>query len=783
MKVLFLSILVTLTAIPVLAASGGYVTTADVRIYERPDENAHIVFDLPRLRKVFFEPLDRNWARVVSVGTREVGWCPEQGSGRFNQGKYGKPIFHLCEGDELYPQTGFIQLSRLGSFPPDALPLPQGGYQAVEQFWQEWGIVDDRQLVVDLERHPFNAIVRVLSQGKERPPTFGPFQWTGNLSGLSGCSGAFVYAKSLVLTAKHCIKDRIAPLTVRIERGRDRYEDIQAWVIDQGEYDGEGKKFGDWAVLRLDREPRLSVEPLEFAERMDWSMTAAYQGLVVGYPADMFAQSKNALGFFAPTVTVCRPGTVSRTIEQMEIMVHMPCGTFKGNSGGPLLIWESTAHKFRIVGVSSHLGSRLGFGGLNAYEDSDQQRERLLSKVNSILPRQFSEKDMSRWDTDSIMFLIPGISKLFERDNSYSTTTFSFGKNTLALARAAAGLPILDSQYWNDRRYLGFFFLQSAERVGVPGSLRGTNFIDGYSDGGFIINDVMEVRKLCAVNCQGEQLDSGRQQAWSYGDKMDPMAIKELIRSRQALPVSFSAEYPQFYNRENRHRETEFESTKFLATLAWTDKPRVLHLVTGGDLFIIDREDFSIIGVQRGVMNLRREGLPFNEHFSQRHAPREPATGARRELNGQDGIGKDFGVEVTAVLKSENFGQPTPVRVPGGQLIGTRELRDKLRSEKPPVIVAAMNDRFTLPGAVTLGYASNGGTFTDATQAKLANALNELTHGDKNQEVVFYCHHPRCWLSYNAMLRASQMGYAKLRWFRGGIEAWIEAGLALDEQH
>ena len=176
MKVLFLSILVTLTAIPVLAASGGYVTTADVRIYERPDENAHIVFDLPRLRKVFFEPLDRNWARVVSVGTREVGWCPEQGSGRFNQGKYGKPIFHLCEGDELYPQTGFIQLSRLGSFPPDALPLPQGGYQAVEQFWQEWGIVDDRQLVVDLERHPFNAIVRVLSQGKERPPTFGPFQ-------------------------------------------------------------------------------------------------------------------------------------------------------------------------------------------------------------------------------------------------------------------------------------------------------------------------------------------------------------------------------------------------------------------------------------------------------------------------------------------------------------------------------------------------------------------------------------------------------------------------------
>jgi rhodanese-related sulfurtransferase len=42
---------------------------------------------------------------------------------------------------------------------------------------------------------------------------------------------------------------------------------------------------------------------------------------------------------------------------------------------------------------------------------------------------------------------------------------------------------------------------------------------------------------------------------------------------------------------------------------------------------------------------------------------------------------------------------------------------------------------------------------------------------------VFFCSGVRCWLSYNAALRAVRGGYANVYWYRGGIDAWRAAGL------
>ena len=47
--------------------------------------------------------------------------------------------------------------------------------------------------------------------------------------------------------------------------------------------------------------------------------------------------------------------------------------------------------------------------------------------------------------------------------------------------------------------------------------------------------------------------------------------------------------------------------------------------------------------------------------------------------------------------------------------------------------------------------------------------------------LVFLCASARCWLSYNAALRAVRLGYADVRWYRGGIEAWGAGGGALAE--
>lgn len=789
---LYILLFITL---PSFVMAGDYVTTADVRIYERPDERSHIIFDLPRFRKIAVEPINRDWARVVAVGTDTVNWCREPGTGEFSEGKYSQSVVRLCVDKEVLAQNGFVQLNRVAAFPPEAPPFLSGGFRQVEQFWQEWGIYDDRQLVVDIERHPFNAIVRVLMQGDERPPKFGPFKWSRDeVLGFTGCSGAIVYAKNIVLTADHCIKNYDAPLTVRIERGSDLYEDIQARVIAHGrgreEYDpGRRDSDGDWAVLSLDREPRLPVEPLEFAEQMDWSAMTAYSGVAVGYPADMMTHSRNALGFLAPVVSVCRPDMVTYySVKQTtEITLYSPCEIFNGNSGGPLLVWQPAIRKFGIIGVASNGGRELSIVGLKAYKDSEHQRERLLSRINSFSSHQFSKKELQVSKkvldadrSDSLTYFITGISKLDVWDHGYYQSRYSIGKGTVEAVRSAAGLPKLDSDYWQDHRYLGFFFLQSTKPVGNPGSLRGYQFTD---HGEFIIKDVVEVRKQCAATCDRGDLDPTGQQPWTYRDILDRAKIRDLVQSGKAGYARFSVQGPDVYEPENRHRKADFEKTQFLAHLAPTDKPLALHLMTGGDLFIIDRHDFSVIGVQRNFMNLRREGLPFNESFSRRHAPRDPATGERRSLDEHDGIGEDFGVDAVASLRNENFGQPTPLTVPGGRLIGTQELRDKLRSKTPPVVIAAMNDPYGLPGAVAVDYASTGGTFTDETQTKLAVSLKKLTEGKKHKEVVIYCHHSKCWLSYNAILRVSRLGYTNLRWYRGGVAAWIDAGLELDEVH
>lgn len=82
----------------------------------------------------------------------------------------------------------------------------------------------------------------------------------------------------------------------------------------------------------------------------------------------------------------------------------------------------------------------------------------------------------------------------------------------------------------------------------------------------------------------------------------------------------------------------------------------------------------------------------------------------------------------------------------------------------------------TLPGALWL---HNGGLgdFDAAEEKRFLDALERLSGHDKSRELVFFCSGARCWLSYNATLRAVQAGYTNVYWYRGGIESWREAGL------
>ncbi len=140
----------------------------------------------------------------------------------------------------------------------------------------------------------------------------------------------------------------------------------------------------------------------------------------------------------------------------------------------------------------------------------------------------------------------------------------------------------------------------------------------------------------------------------------------------------------------------------------------------------------------------------------------------------------DFGVPPTRDLRIRDHAAPTPLRVPGATTLRTSELRRLLgmSGEARPLLFDVIGDEGhdSLPGAIWLPGAGRGEGLADAVQERLATTLAALTGHDRSRPLVFFCTSAKCWLSYNAALRASSLGYKDVYWYRGGIEGWLDAG-------
>ena len=138
------------------------------------------------------------------------------------------------------------------------------------------------------------------------------------------------------------------------------------------------------------------------------------------------------------------------------------------------------------------------------------------------------------------------------------------------------------------------------------------------------------------------------------------------------------------------------------------------------------------------------------------------------------------GSGVATQLKSGSPAEPTPLEVQGAQTVTTEQLVLALLGAARPVLIDVANDAQTLPSAHSLlfGGAVLADDKRDAAVADRFQAMLGLLAPDKSAPVVFYCASPQCWLSVNAALRAVKLGYSKVQWYRGGLQAWRAAGLA-----
>lgn len=147
----------------------------------------------------------------------------------------------------------------------------------------------------------------------------------------------------------------------------------------------------------------------------------------------------------------------------------------------------------------------------------------------------------------------------------------------------------------------------------------------------------------------------------------------------------------------------------------------------------------------------------------------------------------DKGLFTADGYRANLYRSPTPAHAPPAQTVDTVQLQALLQQVPPPLLIDVykrpwLHGQFidsephaNLPASHWL--ANTGDGELDSTWARyFSRHLQRLSQGDKQRAVVFYCRSD-CWLSWNAVKRANALGYARLYWYRDGLDAWEAAGL------
>ncbi|MDU9393498.1 PQQ-dependent catabolism-associated CXXCW motif protein [Pseudomonas sp. zfem002] len=131
------------------------------------------------------------------------------------------------------------------------------------------------------------------------------------------------------------------------------------------------------------------------------------------------------------------------------------------------------------------------------------------------------------------------------------------------------------------------------------------------------------------------------------------------------------------------------------------------------------------------------------------------------------------------------YRSPTPASAEVAQTVDTAQVQALAKDQALLIDVYKrpwLNGQFidseahaNLPGSHWLPNTGDGQL--DAQWAGyFSRHLERLSGGDHQRAIVFYCRSD-CWLSWNAVRRATALGYTRLYWYRDGLDAWEAAGL------
>lgn len=197
----------------------------------------------------------------------------------------------------------------------------------------------------------------------------------------------------------------------------------------------------------------------------------------------------------------------------------------------------------------------------------------------------------------------------------------------------------------------------------------------------------------------------------------------------------------------------------------------------------VDNRKLTMIAAALGGVLLLILGIAIVPQLQRSPASSSVAAPSRPPANADLGYGNeliDYRVAAQSTLQA-NVGSPTPLDIPAGRRVTTEQVRELMAGDANPILVDVLDGTHerTLAGAHWLPAIGRAGEFTDEHQVNGKAAIDGLTGGDTSRALVFFCVGAACWESYNATLRAAAMGYSNLHWYRGGLQAWQDAGLPM----
>ena len=302
-------------------------------------------------------------------------------------------------------------------------------------------------------------------------------------------------------------------------------------------------------------------------------------------------------------------------------------------------------------------------------------------------------------------------------------------------------------EYPNEDAYsLGIVTSLELTHIDLPESFKAVQSVHGVqlntplnqSEAGTLLKD------LSAVRCKSEKCERGFQK-FSEFDENKAIAIPLL-------------QYGYGLTNDDDSTDIAFNKALYLCNHIKGDPPRLCEVQVINN-FAVQNQLYTQGEISHAKALLATK-VPAEKYY------------ANEEYGG--------GREIVTELRTEKYSQNTAQSLRGITTLGTQALVQQIKGATPPVVVDAMAfGSEAIPGSVALFYGgfAFADTAAEAAYKRRFEGLLKLLAPDPNRPIVFYALSRDMWHSANAAMRARDLGYTQVSWYRGGLASWKAAGL------